>query len=178
MSRKKTILSFSSNFTSTFVITPKTMAQISANYRSSRLTPQGKIYPSFVFNLGVRQDFFKKKVSLLLTVSDLFRTQREKSELNSGYLMQERAGRRDAQIFYIGLSYRFGKVIKKAEEKIQLEEKKQEENLVKKGLEKNKAQVEIKQKETDKLLKVSVGKEVEYKKTIEERKGRFSFPLV
>ena len=118
---KKTILSFSSNFTSTFVITPKTMAQISANYRSSRLTPQGKIYPSFVFNLGVRQDFFKKKVSLLLTVSDLFRTQREKSELNSGYLMQERAGRRDAQIFYIGLSYRFGKVIKKAEEKIQFD---------------------------------------------------------
>ena len=118
---KKTILSFSTNFNSTFVITPKTMAQISTNYRSARLTPQGKNYPSFVFNMGVRQDLFKKKVSVLLAVSDLFRTQREKSELNSGYLIQERTGRRDAQIFYIGASYRFGKVIKKTEEKIQFD---------------------------------------------------------
>lgn len=106
---KKTILSFSSNFNSTFVITPKTMAQISANYRSARLTPQGKNYPSFVFNLGVRQDLFKKKVSVLFTISNLFRTQREKSELNSGYLMQERTGIRDAQIFNVGVSYCFWK---------------------------------------------------------------------
>ncbi len=85
------------------------MAQISANYRSARLTPQGKNYPSFVFNLGVRQDLFKKKVSVLFTITDLFRTQREKSELNSGYLMQERTGIRVAQIFYVGISYCFWK---------------------------------------------------------------------
>jgi outer membrane receptor protein involved in Fe transport len=118
---KKTIISFSTNFNSTFVITPNTMAQISANYRSARLTPQGKNYPSFVFNMGMRQDLFKKKVSVLLAVSDLFRTQRERSELNSGYLNQESIRRRDAQILYIGVSYRFGKATKKAEEKIQFD---------------------------------------------------------
>jgi hypothetical protein len=85
------------------------------------LTPQGKNYPSFVFNMGMRQDLFKKKVSVLLAVSDLFRTQRERSELNSGYLNQESIRRRDAQILYIGVSYRFGKATKKAEEKIQFD---------------------------------------------------------
>lgn len=118
---KKTIVSFSTNFNSTFVITPNTMAQISANYRSARLTPQGKNYPSFVFNMGLRQDLFKKKVSVLLAASDLFRTQREKSELCSGYLKQTSIRRRDAQIIYIGISYRFGKIIKKTEEKIQFD---------------------------------------------------------
>jgi hypothetical protein len=75
-----------------------------------------------------------------------------------------------------GLTQSFQKIVavqaQTAEEKAQLEEKKQEEALVKKDLEKNKAQVEVKHKETDKLLKISVGKEAEYKKTIEERKKK------
>lgn len=118
---KKTILSFSTNFNSTFSFTPNTMAQISAIYKSARLTPQGKNYPSFVFNLGVRQDFFKKKVSVLLAVSDLFRTLQQKSELNTAYINQTNVNRRDAQILYIGINYRFGKMIKKIEDKMQFD---------------------------------------------------------
>ena len=118
---KKSIISFSTNFNSTLTITKTTMAQVSANYRSARLTPQGKRFATFVLNMGVRQDLFKKKVSVLLAASDILRTLQEKSELNSGYLQQVSIGRRDAQIVYLGISYRFGKLIKKTEDKMQFD---------------------------------------------------------
>ena len=58
----------------------------------------------------------KKKLSVIATASDIFRTLKYKTELTSAYLKQVAVSKRDAQIFYIGISYRFGKVIKKAEE--------------------------------------------------------------
>ncbi|MBC7875380.1 MAG: TonB-dependent receptor, partial [Ferruginibacter sp.] len=119
----KTIVSMSTSFNSSFTITKTTMAQLSCNYRSARLTPQGKSYGSFVLNTGIRQDLFKKKVSLTLTASDLFKTQRQKTELNLPGLKQVSVGRRDARIIYLGLSYRFGKMIKKTpDEKLQFDD--------------------------------------------------------
>jgi hypothetical protein len=118
---KKTIISFSTNFNSTFTFTPNTMMQLSANYRSARLTPQGKNYPSFVLNAGIRQDILNKKVSIILAASDILRSLQQKSELNTSYLKQTSIGRRDAQIIYLGISYRFGKTIKKPEEKLQFD---------------------------------------------------------
>lgn len=118
---KKTIISFSTNFNSTISFTSNTMMQVSANYRSARLTPQGKNYPSFVLNTGVRQELFKKKVSILLAISDILRSQQQKSDLNTTYLKQTSIGRRDSQIIYLGVSYRFGKLIKKTEEKMQFD---------------------------------------------------------
>lgn len=118
---KKTIISFSTNFNSTFSFTPNTMLQLSANYRSARLTPQGKNYPSFVLNAGIRQDILNKKVSIILAASDILKSLKQKSELNTSYLKQTSVGSRDAQIIYLGISYRFGKTIKRAEEKMQFD---------------------------------------------------------
>ncbi len=121
-SATKSIVSMSTNFNATATLTKTTMWQVSCNYRSARLTPQGKAFPTFVLNSGLRQDFFKKKVTLTLTVSDLFKSLKQKTELNSLYLKQVSVGRRDARIFYAGISYRFGKVIKKqSEEKLQFD---------------------------------------------------------
>ncbi len=118
----KAIISMSINFNSSFAITKTTMLQLSSNYRSARLTPQGKNYPTFVVNTGIRQDLFKKKLSVTLTASDLFQTLKQKSELTSTYLHQVAIGTRDARIMYVGVSYRFGKVIKKGgEEKLQFD---------------------------------------------------------
>ena len=111
----------STNFNSTFILTKTTMMQISCNYRSPRLTPQGKTFGSFVFNTGIKQDLFKKKVSAMLTMSDLFRTLKQKTILNDSFLNQTVVGRRDAQIVYIGISYRFGKMVKKTDEKLQFD---------------------------------------------------------
>lgn len=118
----KSIVSFTTNLNSTFTITKNTMLQVGANYRSARLTPQGKVFPTIVVNAGIRQDLFKKKVAVTFTASDLFATLKEKRELNTLYLNQVSIGRRDARIFYIGASYRFGKT-KKApkEDKLQFD---------------------------------------------------------
>jgi len=121
-SNKKSIISMSANLNSTFTLSGTTMMQVNSNYRSPRLTPQGKNFGSFVFNTGIRQDLFKKKVSVILTVSDLFKTLRQKTVLNTSYLKQTTIGTRDAQIIYLGVSYRFGKMIKKTEDKLQFDD--------------------------------------------------------
>ena len=121
-STNKSIVSMSTNLNSTFIITKTTMLQVSCNYRSARLTPQGKTFASFVLNAGVRQDLFKKKMSVILTASDIFKTLEQKTVLNTPYLKQSAIGKRDAQIIYLGISYRFGKTIKKhTEEKMQFD---------------------------------------------------------
>ena len=121
-SNKKSIISMSINFNSTATVTKTTMVQVSCNYRSARLTPQGKVFGSFVLNAGMRQDLFKKKVSLTLTASDILNTLKQKTELNTPYLKQVAISKRDARIIYFGISYRFGKIIKKTgEEKLQFD---------------------------------------------------------
>ncbi len=121
-SSKKSIVSMSATFNTIFAITSGTMLQISSNYRSAQLTPQGKLYASFVFNSGLRQDLFKKKISITLTGSDLLRTLEQKTELNTSFLNQTIMSKRDAQILYLGVSYHFGKLLKKSnEEKMQFD---------------------------------------------------------
>lgn len=121
-SNTKSIVSLSTTFNSTATITKTTMCQVSCNYRSARLTAQGKVFPAFVLNTGLRQDFFKKKVSVILAASDLLKTLRQKIQLNTFYLKQTAIGKRDARIIYLGISYRFGKLIRKSnEEKLQFD---------------------------------------------------------
>lgn len=106
--QKKSIVSFSTNFISTFTFTPNTQLQISCNYRSARQTAQGKFFPTFVTNMGARQDLLKKKLSVTLTLSDIFKTLRQKVYLNTGYFEQTGITSRDARVLYLGISYRFG----------------------------------------------------------------------
>ena len=113
---KKSIVSMSANLNTNFSFTKSTLAQLSCNFRSARLTPQGKVYPTFVMNLGLRQELFKKKLSVILTASDLFNTLRQKTVLNTGFLNQTSINRRDGLAVYLGVSYRFGKTLKKSNE--------------------------------------------------------------
>ncbi|GAB4038569.1 TonB-dependent receptor [Spirosoma gilvum] len=118
----RSIFSMNTNFISTFTLTPTTSIQISANYRSARLTAQGKNYGSFLFNTGIRQDIFKKKASITFTASNLLNTLKQKTELDTPTLKQLALGQRDPRIIYLGISYRFGRLIKKgSDEKMQFE---------------------------------------------------------
>jgi len=49
-------------------------------------------------------------------------TLKQKTELNTSFLKQTVISRRDAQAFYLGLSYHFGAAIKKLEEKLQFDD--------------------------------------------------------
>ncbi len=120
--QKKSIVSFSTNFISTFTFTPTTQVQLSCNYRSARQTAQGQFFPTFVTNIGARQDLFKKKVAVTLTLSDAFKTLKQKVILNTTDFNQTAITRRDARILYIGFGYRFGSSTKKpAAEKMQFD---------------------------------------------------------
>jgi outer membrane receptor protein involved in Fe transport len=118
----RSVVSMFATLSTNFTITKTTMLQLSANYRSARLTAQGKYHPSFVFNSGLRQDIFRSKVSITLTASDLFNSLRQKSELNTKYFKQFSQGRRDGRIVYLGISYRFGVMLKTKEEKMQFDD--------------------------------------------------------
>ena len=120
-SQKKTIYSMTSNLVTNINFTKTTMMQLSANYRSARLTPQGKIFPSVVANTGLRQDFNKGKMSATLTVSDLFNSLRQKMEITSPFLLESNLGRRDGRVIYIGFTYRLGVIKKTKEEKLQFD---------------------------------------------------------
>lgn len=119
--QNNSIYSASATLTSSVSISKTTMLQISSNYRSARLTPQGKSYPSIVFNSGIRQDFLKNKLSVTITASDIFSSQRQKTELNTPYLHQVSTGRRDGFIIFLGLNYRFGIIKKEKDEKLEFD---------------------------------------------------------
>jgi hypothetical protein len=81
------------------------------------LTPQGEFKPSFVLNLGVRQDLFNDKFSLVLTVSDILRTLKREINLDTPWLIQNTINNRDTRIIYFGITYHFGTPAKKSKEK-------------------------------------------------------------
>jgi hypothetical protein len=74
-----------------------------------------------IVNTGMRQDLAKGKLSMTLTASDLFSSNKQRSEFNIPYLQQSSISRRDGLIVYLGLSYRFGIIKKQKEEKLQFD---------------------------------------------------------
>ena len=115
-SAKKSIVSWTMNMNVGINLTKGTMMQITSNYVSEKLTPQGKRLPSFVMNLGLRQEFLKKKASFLFTVSDLFNTLNNNSILDTPELYQKIIRKRSVRMIYAGISYTFGKQNKKSKE--------------------------------------------------------------
>ncbi|TRZ71734.1 MAG: TonB-dependent receptor, partial [Bacteroidetes bacterium] len=115
-SKNKAALSWNAKLIASLNISKTTMLQVNGQYRSSVLTPQGMRYPTWVVNLGFRQDFWKKKISLLLTVSDLFNSNASNSTVNTSVLVQESVRRRDAPVIYAGLVFNFSTINKKEKE--------------------------------------------------------------
>jgi outer membrane receptor for ferrienterochelin and colicin len=116
-SAKKSIVSWSGTANLNIGPARTTMFQVNSNVRSGRLTPQGKARLSYGINIGVRQDLFREKISLTLTVSDLFKTQKQDVTTDVAGTTQHFIFRRDARLAYFGVSYNFGRAEKKSKEK-------------------------------------------------------------
>jgi len=114
--KKKSNISWMLNMNTSANLTKSTMIQWTSNYESEKLTPQGKRLPSFVMNLGFKQEFLKKKASFLFTVSDVFNTLKNNSVLDTPELYQNVIRKRSARIIYAGISYTFGNQQKKSKE--------------------------------------------------------------
>ncbi len=112
----KSTFSWNAKLNASVNITKTTLFQFNGQYRSEVLTPQGFRKPSWVVNLGFRQDFWKKKLSLIATVSDLFNSQVMKNSISTPVLVQETTRRRDARVVYAGFVFNFGTSGKKAKD--------------------------------------------------------------
>ena len=108
--------SWNAKLNASFTITKTTVFQVNGQYRSEVLTPQGFRKPSWVVNLGFRQDFWKKRLSFIATVSDLFNSQSMRLNINTPTLVQETTRRRDARVIYGGLLFNIGSSGKKQKE--------------------------------------------------------------
>src|SRR5437773_1120222 len=75
----------------------------SANYRSARLTPQSDAHPSFVLNVGARQNLYGERISLTMAVSDLLKTQRQETELNVEAPSIRGIGRASTSLLQVGV---------------------------------------------------------------------------
>ena len=71
----------------------------------------------------MRQDLFKKKFSILLTVSDIFNTLRWASEINTAEMTETMTGKRRSQIIYLGVSWRFGNNGKNKQEELKFDDR-------------------------------------------------------
>jgi outer membrane receptor protein involved in Fe transport len=116
-SAKKSTWTWSGSLNCNVTLPFAMMMQVNSNYRSARLTPQGQNHPSFVMNVGLRQDLLDEQLSIVLTVSDILKTLNRKNELNAPWLDQVTVNNRDSQIIYLGISYHFGRPAKKSKEK-------------------------------------------------------------
>jgi outer membrane receptor protein involved in Fe transport len=115
-SSNKSIISYLLKLNSSINLTKSSVLQLNSSYSSARLTPQGNQLPSYVMNMGYRHEFLKKKAALLFTVSDIFNSLRNNSEVDTPELYQKVIRRRSARMVYAGISYTFGKQLKKSKE--------------------------------------------------------------
>jgi outer membrane receptor protein involved in Fe transport len=115
-SKNKSVNTWSGNMTVDLNLSGTSRLQINSNYNSSRLTPQGKQSPSYIINTGFRQEFLEDKLTFVLTIADVFKTQKREYALNIPSLNQTVINRRDSRIIYLGITYRFGVQSKKSKD--------------------------------------------------------------
>ena len=107
-STKKSVVTWSGVLTMSLSPVTGTMFQINGSFNSTRLTPQGEYRPTYVVNLGARQDLLNNTLSLTLTVADVFHTLKRELNLDTPIMQQNVINKRDAGIVYLGLTWRFG----------------------------------------------------------------------
>jgi outer membrane receptor for ferrienterochelin and colicin len=112
-SKKKSIIAWSANLSAGINLSKRTVLQITSNYVAESLTPQGRQMPSFVINTGFKQEFFNRKLALIVTVSDVFNSLRNSTIVDTPELYEKIIRRRSARIIYAGFTYTFGNQKKK-----------------------------------------------------------------
>jgi hypothetical protein len=98
------------------------MVQLNTKYTSTIQTPQGDRQPTFIMNAGARYEVFKRKASIMFTVSDLFDSYRNRTIINTSELHRETESRRSPRILYVGFSYLFGSTKNGKEAQLKYEE--------------------------------------------------------
>lgn len=102
------------NYSATYIATvdfwKKTASfQVNANYRSPRVTPQGKVQPRGSLDLSIEKRFFDKKLSTSFRVTDVFNTRGFIIDLDQEGIRQDGEYKWLTRRFILTVSYKFGK---------------------------------------------------------------------
>lgn len=109
-------VSWSGTFTATANVAKDSRFEIHSHWSSLRLSPQGEHFPNAVANLGFRQELLEDKLSLTVTLSDIFKTFKRHDELDIPRLQQTVINTRESRVFFLGFTYRLGTIPKKFKE--------------------------------------------------------------
>ena len=90
------------------MLSPTFSGQVTGQYRSERLTPQGKQLDSYSMDLGLRKSFFEKKFSVNFNVRDLFDSRKFRSVTSGEGFYQYSENKRMGRMFGLTLTYNFG----------------------------------------------------------------------
>ncbi|MDD2345265.1 MAG: outer membrane beta-barrel family protein, partial [Bacteroidales bacterium] len=104
-------ISFSSSLLKRYQI------QLMGFYRSKSPTLQGHSDAMLFANASLRADFFDKKLSVHMSVQDMFNTQRSKFETNTPSIYSVSESWSNSQYILMGLTFRFGKIEMEKEQK-------------------------------------------------------------
>lgn len=115
-SSNKSNFSWTANANINFNLTKSTFWQITSNYSAETLTPQGRRLPAFVMNTGFKQELLNKKAAIILTVSDIFNSNKSSSIIDTPELYRYEIRKRSSQTIYLGFSYIFGSSQKKSKD--------------------------------------------------------------
>jgi len=83
--------------------------QLTGEYESPEVTPQGKNKERYVADFGLRKDFLKKnQATFTFNINDVFNTRRYGSIYDTEHFYQDSYRRRNVRSFRVTVSYRFG----------------------------------------------------------------------
>lgn len=82
--------------------------QLTYFYSGKMITAQGKIDPVNTFDISFRKDFFDKKLSVNLRISDIFNDMKMKGITTTDTYSMEYSRQRESRVAMLTLSYKFG----------------------------------------------------------------------
>ncbi|MVT11204.1 outer membrane beta-barrel family protein [Chitinophaga tropicalis] len=85
--------------------------QITGNYESKQILPQGERAAQYSADMAVKKEFLKNKsLAVSLALNDIFNTDRNLSYTTTAYSEQERYRKRQTRELRLNVSWRFGKM--------------------------------------------------------------------
>jgi hypothetical protein len=110
----RSALGFTAKAGMDFQVAQPDFVQISTSYNGRRLTPQGYRLAAFTANIGYRHKFHNG-LSAVLSLSDIFDSQRERSLIEGPTLIETSVRRNSRRTFSLALSLPFGGTRAKAD---------------------------------------------------------------
>lgn len=85
--------------------------QVSANYNSKEIQPQGERKPIYTADMGLKKDFLKNNAaSVSIGLNDIFNTNRDLTYTYTEYQEQDRYRKQATRELRVNFSWRFGKI--------------------------------------------------------------------